>query len=86
MAKIIPLRAEEESLQDFLVNIVADLEERGCTNAIIAAKAPDNTVLIGYFGLDASERQEICAHVQCDIIDNMVRVNMGRYIEYWEGE
>jgi len=88
MAKIIPLKPteEEKTLRDFLVSAVAALEKKGCTNALICAKAPDSEVVTGYYNLDVCERQELCAHIQCDIIDKMVGMNMDRYIEKWEGE
>lgn len=87
MTKILPFKTNDETLQDFLTTAIAQIEELECANAVIMSKAPDGFVIIGYYNLpDLEDRQVLCAHLQCDIIDRMVSVNMERYIKDWEGE
>lgn len=84
MAEIfhLPQPEKEKSIRDFLIESVMVLEKRGCTNAIICAKDAEGTVVTGYYNLDCGERQELCAHIQCDIIDKMIMINATKY--FWE--
>lgn len=82
MAKILnlPQPDKQKSLRDFILESVAILEKRGCANVMICAKDENGAVVTGYYNLDLGERQELCAHIQCDIIDKMIMANTARYL------
>ena len=70
---------EYESTTDFLLDSVNILLDEGVESVLIAGKAKDGQVVTGYYKCDSGLRQELCGHIQCDIIDQMIRANPERY-------
>lgn len=82
MANIIrfPLPDKEHtSMKDFLQDSADRLEIDGVESVLIAGKSKDGQVVTGYYKCDFGVRQELCGHIQCDIIDQMIRANIDRY-------
>lgn len=82
MGKIIRLADKANvflSLEDFLGEACEELIKHGTVSIVIAAKNAAGEVLTGYFRCDVGTRQEICGHIQCDIIDQMILANLDRY-------
>lgn len=82
MAKIIRLIDHMEKYPDaaqFLIDTARIFEGEGIETVLIAGKSKDGQVMTGYFNCDFGERQELCGHVQCDIIDQMILANLDRY-------
>ena len=82
MAKIIHFpKTDAERPIDFLVETIDIVKEREVESVVICFKMADGEVMTGYFNADFGTRQEICGHIQCDIIDSMILVNPERYSE-----
>lgn len=82
MAKIIHFpdnRGEFKSVAEFLQDTIGVLEEEGAISCLVAAKTAEGYVVTGYHKCDFGERQELCGHIQCDIIDQMIRTNPERW-------
>jgi hypothetical protein len=70
---------EYDSTRDFLQDTILRLEEEGVESVLIAGKTKDGQVITGYYKCNFGLRQELCGHIQCDIIDQMIRANPERY-------
>lgn len=83
MAKIIHFpKTEAQTPIDFLEEVreVIDKEQGEIvTGVLVSLKYADGHVLNGYFNLDFCGKQELVGHIQCDIIDQMIRSNPDRY-------
>lgn len=82
MANIIrfPMPDKEYTrMKDFLQDSADRLEIDGVESVLIAGKSKDGQVVTGYYKCDFGVRQELCGHIQCDIIDQMIRANIDRY-------
>ena len=67
------------SVTDFLQDSIKKLEEEKAVKCLIAAKTEDGSVITAYFNCGFGEKQELLGHIQCDIIDQMIRANPDRY-------
>lgn len=84
MSKIIRFPVPGEEYTDalmFLKDTINVLAEEGVESVLIAGKNKDGQVVTGYYGCDFGLMQELCGHIQCDIIDRMIRANPERYGE-----
>jgi len=84
MAKIIHFpdnRPKFDSATDFLNDSIKVLEDEKVESVLIAGRSKDGYVVTGYHKCDFGLRQELCGHIQCDIIDQMIRENPERYID-----
>ena len=72
---------EYSSAKDFLQDSADRLEAEGVEAVLIAGKSRDGQVVTGYYQCSFGVRQELCGHIQCDIIDQMIRANIDRYGE-----
>lgn len=80
MAKIIHFpKSDAERPIDFMAETLDTVKEREVESIVIACKMKDGEVMTGYFNADFGTRQEICGHIQCDIIDQMILSNSERY-------
>ena len=70
---------EYESMPVFIQDSINILLEEGVESVLIAGKTKDGQVITGYYKCDFGLRQELCGHIQCDIIDHMIRANPERY-------
>lgn len=71
---------DHESAVDWLKNSTESILEEGeVESMMIACKTKDGYVMTGYYHCDYGTRQELVGHIQCDIIDQMIRVNPERY-------
>jgi len=86
MAEIIPLPTSQATTplaflnesKDIMTNNYSDGEQE-IVSVIVAYKCRDGTVLTEYYNADFGTKQEILGHIQCDIIDQMIRANLDRY-------
>lgn len=86
MAEIIPLPTSQaatpmafiQESRDILANNYMDGEQE-VVSVIVAYKCKDGTVLTGYHNADFGTKQEMLGHIQCDVIDQMIRANPDRY-------
>lgn len=82
MANIIrfPIPGDEYAdMPTFMKDSINVLLEEGADSVLIAGKTKDGQVITGYYKCDFGLRQELCGHIQCDIIDQMIRANPERY-------
>lgn len=80
MPKIIPFpKTDAQSVDAFLRQSIEILLENKVYSLLIAGKCENGEVITGYYECDFGQRQEICGHIQCDIIDQMIRANPDRY-------
>ena len=82
MANIIrfPMPGDEyANMPAFMQDSINILLEQGAESVLIAGKTKDGQVITGYYKCDFGLRQELCGHIQCDIIDQMIRSNPERY-------
>lgn len=82
MAKIFHLPKKDKdfaNIREFLEDAITRLEEEGIESVIIAGKARFGQVVTGYYKCDQGTKQELNGHIQCDIIDCMIRANPERY-------
>ena len=83
MADIIRMPTKDGEYRDaqhFLEHTLEIFQEEGVeTQIVIAGKNRDGEVITGYYKCSFGEMQEICGHIQCDIIDQMIRANLDRY-------
>jgi hypothetical protein len=70
---------EYSNASDFLQDSILRLAEDGVESVLIAGKTKDGQVVTGYYKCDFGLKQELCGHIQCDIIDLMIRSNPDRY-------
>lgn len=79
---IIKFKSNSDNLVDFIDSAKNKAKEDKIDNIIICWKDKKNKeICTGYYNLEAGEKQELLGHIQADIIDNMIRVNIDRYIE-----
>lgn len=79
MAKIINFPNLHTTTEEFLQEAAELMKEHGVECFLIAGKAKDGIVVTGYHECDFGTRQEICSHIQLDIIDQMILSNLERY-------
>lgn len=80
MAKIVNFpKTKAQDPNDFLVETIDIVKEREVESIVISLKLKDGEIMTGYFNADFGTRQEICGHIQCDIIDSMILANSERY-------
>lgn len=79
MAKIINFPNLSNTIEGFLQETAEILKENHIECLLIAGKTKEGEVLTGYFNCGFGVRQELCGHIQCDIIDQMIRNNSERY-------
>ena len=82
MAKIIHFpdnRDEYASVTEFLYDTIRVMQDEGAVSCLVAAKTESGVVVTGYHNCDFGARQELNGHIQCDIIDQMIRSNAERY-------
>lgn len=65
--------------QDFVQEISEAVKENPAKSIMVACKLEDGSVMTGYFNCDFGTKQELVGHIQCDIIDQMIRTNSERY-------
>lgn len=76
MAKIINFPvAEDIDIEQFIADTVQLAREYKLTSILLAGKSDDGYVVTGYYKCDFGTRQEICGHIQCDIIDQMINAD-----------
>ena len=82
MAKIIHFpKTKAEGPNEFLIETFDIAKECYVESIVVSFKLKDGEVMTGYFNADFGTRQEICGHIQCDIIDSMILSNSERYSE-----
>lgn len=74
MANIKRLR-NGNSLENFIYDLLEMARNGEMDNITIAFKHKDGTVLTGWYGLDAIERQTLASHQQMDIVKHMIDEN-----------
>ena len=83
MSKVLHLGGVAQSPIGFLkqsLDVITNLPpEEEIVSIVIAFKAKDGSVLTGYFNAPNPIRQELVGHIQCDIIDQMILINIERY-------
>ena len=65
--------------QEFIQEISEAIKENPVMSIMVACKLEDGSVMTGYFNCDFGTKQELVGHIQCDIIDQMIRANTDRY-------
>lgn len=71
-----------ETLKDFLQKTTIELEEiESAESIVIAIKLKDGSWLTGYSKADWGTRNEALGHIQADIIEQMVKENIDRYLD-----
>ena len=80
MAKILHFPASEAqtplAFMDKARDIIAGEE---ILSVIIVVKNSSSEVIAGYYQCDYGTRLELSGHIQCDIIDQMIKANLARY-------
>jgi putative heme iron utilization protein len=80
MAKILHFsQTKAEEANDFLTETFDIVKEMEVESIAVCFKLKNGEVVTGYFNADFGTRQEICGHIQCDIIDQMIRANADGY-------
>lgn len=83
MAKIIRMPTKDgdyRNAQHFMQHTLEIFETEGVeSHIVVAGKNREGEVITGYYKCGFGDRQEICGHIQCDIIDQMIRANPERY-------
>lgn len=85
MAKVINFKSNKQKLNDWLAEVIQFCNDNEVGSFMVAGKKSDGEFLTGYFNMDCGEKQEAIAHVQIDVIDQVTRQNMHKYIEYVDG-
>jgi len=82
LAKIIHFpQSNARSPNDFLTETFDIAKEEEIESIVVSFKLKNGEVMTGYFNADFGTRQEICGHIQCDIVDQMILANLERYGE-----
>lgn len=80
MAKIIHFpNSQAQTSDDFLTETFDIAREQEIESIVVSFRLKSGEVMTGYFNADFGTRQEICGHIQCDIIDQMILSNLDRY-------
>lgn len=82
MAKIIPFKScnnDYANVTEFLQDFIQKLEDEKAVSCLLVIKTEDGFIITGYYKCDFGERLELLGHIQCDIIDQMIRANPDRY-------
>ena len=80
MAKIIHFpQSQANGPNEFLIETLDIAKEREVESIVVSFKLKDGEIMTGYFKADFGTRQEICGHIQCDIVDQMILANLERY-------
>ena len=75
MPKIVKFKNKTTNVMDFLDEVKEELKKNNSTNVLIASKLEDKDsyyILTGYAGLDMGQKQELVAHLQLDVIKDMI--------------
>jgi len=80
MAEILHFPPSEAQTPEEFINETRDMMAgEDISSVIIVAKNSNGEVTTGYYQCDFSTRLELSGHIQCDIIDQMIRANPERY-------
>jgi hypothetical protein len=79
MSKVIPLPMSDipKSAIDLLNQGAKIIEEQDAVTAVLAIKTSDGQWMTGYFGAPFAAKAEAIAHLQVDMIDQMILSNIG---------
>lgn len=76
MAKIIQFPGTKSTLEEFLQEAIEVMKEMGVGSCLMAEKTAEGEVVTAYHDCGFGTRQELCSHIQVDIIDSVVRANL----------
>ena len=82
MSKIIHFPDKKEEIctaSDFLSDCAQTMKDEGVTSILIAGKNDQGQVITGYYNCGFALKHELCGHIQCDVVDQMIRANPDRY-------
>lgn len=76
MAKIVKFKTKADNVGELLDEIKEDVETNKVEKAIVLLKLPTGEIEFAYSpNLIWGEMQELCSHLQVDIIDKMIKAN-----------
>ena len=82
---IIRIKSDKEKTLDYITEFRKYVKKNKIDNLMIVCKDKYNKEMAtGYCNLDMGQKMEMLGHVQADIIDQMIRENIDRYIEIAE--
>lgn len=83
--KIIRYKPKNQYLLEYLENLIEIIKRDEIDNFMICYKdKKSREMCTGYFNLDMGQKMECVGHIQADIMDQMVAVNIDKYIEVIE--
>lgn len=82
MSKIVKFKTAQDNVVESLEQLLQKARNGEITGYIFAAKCPDGNIATSWCGVDVGERNELNAHVQIDIMYDVMAANMDRLVEY----
>lgn len=83
MAKIIRFKPTvQDNLIDSLENLLERAKNGEFTSYVFASHCPDGNIATGWSNADVGQRNELCSHLQVDIMFSVVEANVNRLIEW----
>lgn len=79
MAKILHFPKSDAQTPEAFLEETKQAINNDAQAIIIVVKNKSGEVITGYYDCDFSTRHELVGHIQCDIIDQMIRANTDRY-------
>lgn len=82
MAKIVKFRTSKDDLIESLKYVLAKAEAGEIISFVLAAKCSDGNIATSWSKVDLGERNELVAHLQTDIMFDVMKANMDQLVEY----
>lgn len=82
MAKIVRLKTPQDNMIESIEYILQQVKEGNIQSFAFAAKCADGNIATSYFNADVGTKQELNAHIQVDIMYQVMESNMDRLVEW----
>lgn len=82
MAAIVKFKTPQDNVVEALEKLVEYAKNGEITGFIFAAKCPDGNIATSWSQVDIGARGELNAHLQVDIVYDVMAANMDRLVEY----
>jgi hypothetical protein len=82
MAKIVRFRSKQDNLIESVEQLLERAKNGEFINYVFASKLPDGNIATGWCNADVGERNELCSHLEVDIMMSVVEANADRIIEW----
>ncbi|GAB7057351.1 hypothetical protein JCM16163A_41000 [Paenibacillus sp. YK5] len=82
MSKIVKFKTAQDNVVEALERLLQLAKDGEITGFIFAAKCPDGNIATSWSNVDVGARGELNAHVQVDIMYDVMAANMDRLVEY----